>query len=215
MGGFRPRALIFACLVSGTLFSCAPSKVDLRTGPRAYEPEDYKAILRRWSRTERLNTIEAMDNVLTVTSTYESWDFRWAFTRRYAEDYRLSPDQALRLRDQSLAESEQIHSFYVALFADDQRSGDLTEKEPAWIARLVDDQGTETEPLHIDALKRPGAVERAYYPYTSVWRTAYRITFPRTVGGKPTIRPGAKWFGLRFAGPAGKTTLVWEVESTP
>jgi hypothetical protein len=43
--------------------------------------------------------------VLTVTATYESWDFRWAYTVRYAEDYRLTIDQRHALLERSLAET--------------------------------------------------------------------------------------------------------------
>ncbi len=58
-----------------------------------------------------------MDNVLTVTATYESWDFRWAYAIRYAEDYRLTVDQRHALLERSLAETREAHEFYVALYA--------------------------------------------------------------------------------------------------
>jgi hypothetical protein len=85
-------------------------------------------------------------------------------------------------------------------------------EEPAWIVRLIDDTGTETAPTDIQAIRRPGAIELTYFPYTSPWRSAFRISFPRVrADGRPSIPPGARWFGLRFAGAQGNETLVWQV----
>jgi hypothetical protein len=50
-----------------------------------------------------------MDNVLNVSSTYESWDFRWAYVVRYSEDYRLTIDQRHDLLERSLAETAASH----------------------------------------------------------------------------------------------------------
>ena len=53
--------------------------------------------------------------------------------------------------------------------------------------------------------------ERTYFPYTSPWRQAFRIRFPRSTEGKLTVADNAKWFGLRFAGAEGNQELRWEV----
>jgi hypothetical protein len=65
----------------------------------------------RWTRTESLTSMSALDNFLTATATYESWDFRWAYVVRYAEDYRLSVDQTHALLQSSLAETTSIINF--------------------------------------------------------------------------------------------------------
>lgn len=211
-GALRGVTLAGFLIGQSVLAGCGAAPVDLREGPREYVASDYRSVLRKWTRSEQLNTLEAMDNVLTVSSTYESWDFRWAYAVRYADDYRLSIDERKRLLDRTLEETHDSFHFYVALYAQEWKWGDLTLDEPAWVVRLVDDQGNETPPAAVQAIKRPGAIERTYYPYTSPWRAAYRITFPKATAAKPSIRAGAQWFGLRFAGPQGNTTLVWEVE---
>ena len=61
--------------------------------PREYVSTDYESVLRLWTRSAQFTSLDATDNVLTVTATYESWDFRWAYVVRYAEDYRLTVDQ--------------------------------------------------------------------------------------------------------------------------
>ncbi len=201
-------------LLSLTLFGtgCAQETVHLAEGPREYVATDYDGVLRTWTRSAQLTSLDAMDNVLTVTATYESWDFRWAYAVRYSEDYRLTVEQRRALLEHTLAETRNKHEFYVALQAEKYKWNDLRAEQPAWIVRLIDDTGTETAPSEIQNIRRPGAIELTYFPYTSPWRSAFRISFPRVrADGRPTIPNGAHWFGLRFAGPQGNQEIIWLV----
>lgn len=192
---------------------CTEPTVRLAEGPREYAPTDYEIVLERWTREGKLIVASHLDNVLGVTATYESWDFRWAYVVRYADDYRLTVDQRTRLLERSLAETRSHHQFYVALFTQRHKWNDLTADNPAWIVRLIDDQGSETAPSEIEPIKRPGAIERTYFPYTSPWRSAYRVRFPRfRSDGRTVISPRAQWFGLRFAGAQGHEALVWQLD---
>ncbi|HEY6560646.1 MAG TPA: hypothetical protein VI072_25380 [Polyangiaceae bacterium] len=209
MAFLRSAALVLAALVP---LACTRHRVSLNEGPREYVATDYETVLRKWTRSEQLVKVSELDNVLTVTATYESWDFRWAYVVRYAEDYRLTVDQRRTLLEQSLGEARDTHQFYVALYAQRYKWSELNADEPAWIVRLIDDEGSETAPTDIELIKRPGAIERTYFPYTSPWRMAYRIKFPVVrPDGRPTISVQARWFGLRFAGAQGNDQLVWEL----
>lgn len=193
--------------------ACAQQSVRLEEGPREYVATDYETVLRYWTRHKQLLKVSELDNVLTVTATYEAWDFRWAYVVRYGEDYRLSVEQRRALLERSLGETREFHQFYVALYAQKYKWNDLTAKEPAWIVRLVDDEGTETPPTEIDVIKKPSAIELTYFPYTTPWRSAFRLKFPIVrPDGRPTISRQARWFGLRFAGAQGNDQLVWELE---
>ena len=192
---------------------CRDPKVSLSGGPREYVASDYPEVLNRWTRTENLVQVSELDDLLTVTSTYESWDFRWAYVVRYAQDYRLTVDQRRVLLETTLNETRETHQFYVALFGGNRRWTDLTKPNSAWIVRLIDDQGDEVAPINIELINKPGALERSYFPYTTVWRQAFRIKFARVTDNKPTIPSNAKWFGLRFAGAEGSEELRWNVES--
>lgn len=193
---------------------CAAPSVQMAAGPREYVADDYEAVLRRWTRTESLVSLSALNNFLTATATYESWDFRWAYVVRYAQDYRLTVDQRHKLLERSLAETAEHHQFYVALYAQRPRWADLTAQNPAWIVRLIDDLGNETAPSEIERIKNPGAIELTYFPYTTPWRTTHRIRFPvLTLDGRRTISDRASWLGLRFAGAQGNQRLVWNLES--
>src|SRR5262245_16086314 len=84
-----PRRSLVCGLVA-LAAGCGPPRVSLTEGPREYLPSDYEYVRARWTRTEQLIAVSELDDLLTVTSTYESWDFRWAYVMRYAHDYRLS-----------------------------------------------------------------------------------------------------------------------------
>lgn len=208
-GRLGPLLLASSLLLS---LGCTSPRVDLTEGAREYVPDDYELVLRRWTRTAQLISVNQTDNVLTVTATYESYDFRWAYVVRYSDDYRLTVDQRHDLLGRSLAETRDQHAFYVALYAQKYKWNDLNAKDPAWIVRLIDDEGAETAPSEIEVIRRPGAIELTYFPYTSPWRSAFRITFPKVRDdGRPTISKASRWFGLRFAGAQGNDELVWEL----
>lgn len=200
-------------LMTSALAACASTSVRLDRGPREYVAADYLPVLKKWTRTGQLLTLSEFDDLLTVTATFESYDFRWAYVVRYAQDYRLTVDQRRRLLDSTLAEAEDHHQFYVALYGTNWRWTDLNKPESGWIVRLIDDVGSETAPEEIVAIRKPGAIERTYFPYTSPWRRVFRIRFPvNTPEGQPTISKNARWFGLRFAGAQGNQELHWDLE---
>jgi hypothetical protein len=192
---------------------CAEPKVSLTAGPREYVGSDYGQVLKRWTRSESLIAVSELDDLLTVTATYESWDFRWAYVVRYAQDYRLTVDQRRLLLEKTLAETRESHRFYIALYGTNRRWTDLTKPTSSWIVRLIDDRGDETAPTQIELIAKPGPLERTYFPYTTPWRQVFRIQFPvAAADGRPTIAADAKWFGLRFAGAQGNRELRWELE---
>jgi hypothetical protein len=194
--------------------ACADPRVSLGQGPREYVPSDYSQVLKTWTREQSLIDLSELDQKLNVTATYESWDFRWAYVVRYASDYRLTIGQRSELLERTLAELKDDHEFYVALYASNAnwRAADLSRTTSAWIVRLIDDQGTETAPAKIESIIKPGPLEQRYFPYTTVWRHAFRIRFPRvSTDGRPTISSSARWFGLRFAGAEGNEELLWRI----
>jgi hypothetical protein len=210
----RARVLTsLGVLLAAPLCGCAEPPVSLASGPREYVATDYPQVLKRWTREKSLIVFQELDNKLTVTATFESWDFRWAYVVRYASDYRLTVEQRRELMDRTLREVADDHEFYVALYGTKWRWTDLSRPTSAWIVRLIDDEGSETAPSNIESIPKPSAIEQRYFPYTTVWRRAFRIRFPRQmVDGRPTIAPAAHWFGLRFAGAEGNEELRWEIE---
>lgn len=208
------RLLASALLVVvGSAMGCAAPRVSLREGPREYVAEDYDKVLSEWTRNEHLIAISELDDLLSATATFESWDFRWAYVVRFAQDYRLTLEKRQSLLKQTLDETREAHHFFVAIAGGERRYNDLTKENSAWIVRLIDSTGSETAPQQIIAIKKPNVTERTYYPYSTVFHLAFRISFPRTSpDGTPTISPDAEWFGLRFAGAQGEKQLIWDLD---
>jgi hypothetical protein len=190
---------------------CASQTVSMREGPREYVATDYDTVLDRWTREESLILYEELERALTVTATFESWDFRWAYVIRYARDYRLTIPQRQRKLSLKLNETRKHHEFFVALYGAKQKHNDLTKPDSAWIVRLIDATGNETAPEQIESIRKPNILEQRYYPYNTVWRKAFRIRFPRVSAGRATIAKDAEWLGLRFAGAWGNTDLIWQL----
>jgi hypothetical protein len=209
------RLLAISILVASALANvgCASEHVSLAGGPREYVASDYTDVLKRWTRNESLINVTQLDDLLTVTATFESWDFRWAYVVRYAQDYRLTVEQRRQLLERTLRESVQAHQFYVALYGAKWRWVDLSQPNSAWIVRLIDDKGNETAPMEIQKIAKPGALEQTYFPYTTIWRQAFRIRFPRMTEGRETIANDARWIGLRFAGAEGNEELRWDLDT--
>jgi hypothetical protein len=199
---------VFAISLAG----CSTPSVLLVDGPRDYAATDYDRVLRQWTRTEDLVTLSALDDILTVTSTFESWDFRWAYSVRYARDYQLSAAESRTLLDGALADTRAHHRFFVALYGSNRKYSDLETPQSAWTVRLVDDRGHETAPEHVTPIAKPGPVEHTYFPYASVWRKVFRIEFPVSTPSGLSIGSDANLIALRFTGPLGSEELRWRVQ---
>jgi hypothetical protein len=200
---------IVACAALGCR---SKPNVSLREGAREYVASDYEELRERWTRGDRLYSQYGVDDSLTVDATFESWEFRWAYVIRYSDDYKLTIDQRRELLTNALNDARKHHQFYVALYGNRPRDGDLASSKPAWVVRLVDDQGHITAPEEIIAIKRPGVLEKTYFPYTTSWRWAFRIRFPAATPAGPTVSPDAKVVSLRFSGPLGNLELPWVLE---
>lgn len=215
MGAGAARVLAAAAALS----ACAAPTVVLRQGPRAYTAESYEEVLERWTRSGHAYTLQGLDDHLAVTATYESWDFRWAYVVRYARDFMLSTEERRGLMEQSLGAAGREHAFYVTLQSSNRRYGDLTRATSAWRVMLINDRRQEVAPVEIEPVRRPGALERTYFPHTNVWRQAFRIRFPRRVrvpgqGDVEILDDATRRFLLRFSGPLGHADVVWQVEAT-
>jgi hypothetical protein len=205
------NVFLFVAISLFAATACSAPQVTLAEEPREYVATDYEVVLARWTRTEHLIALSELDDLLTVTATFESWDFRWAYVVRYAQDYRLTVEQRRVLLEGTLNEARSHHQFFVALYGTNRRWSDLTKTTSAWIVRLIDDRGNETAPEEITAIPKPGPIERTYFPYASVWRSVFRIKFPAGTQNGPTIARDAKRVGLRFAGAQGSEELHWDL----
>jgi len=197
---------------------CGEVQVDFsETQAHTFEPSDYERVLERWTREEEVYVLDGLDNALTVTATFRSWEYRQAYIDRYSYDFRLTDAERQALERTQRAELEQAHVFLVATTATRDAWADLSAADTPWKIRLVNDHGDVVEPLP-DAHDPPGIervrsvtpAEQAYYPYINVFRKVFVIRFPRRLpDGTDVLGPGVRSFTLEFAGALGRAELRW------
>lgn len=72
------RSFAWVAVSPLALSGCAESSVSLGGGARTYVATDYPNVLDRFTRSESVFLFDELERALTVTATFESWDFRWA-----------------------------------------------------------------------------------------------------------------------------------------
>jgi len=204
------------CLIALAAAGCGSSNpvIALRAGPRSFTAKDYEVVYEAWTRDADSFEFGNMQDILNVTATFESWEFRWAYVVRYAHDYNLTTEARTQMLRASLGYAEAHHRFFVTLAGQKFRESDLTAERAAWRVLLVDEHGRQSPPLEIEKIQRPASPERVYFPSISPYRQAFRVVFPaRHADGTPTIPEDAKYFLLRFTGALGTVDLKWEFEN--
>ncbi len=204
-----PFALVLAVV------SCGPGTVPIREGTRAFTASDYSGVYDRWTRSADEFDFGHLAEILHVTATFESWEFRWAYVVRYAADHSLTTDERTRTLEQSLADARDRHRFLVTVGLPIFREGDLTGTFSDVRVILVDPAGHQTSPTEISRIGRPSTDQRIYFPSINRQRHTFRIAFP-TVGedGAPTIPDDATEITLRFAGALGQVDLRWNLDQS-
>jgi hypothetical protein len=187
------------------------------TETRSFEPSDYERVLERWTRDEEVYILDGLDNALTVTATFESWEYRQAYIDRYAYDFRLTDSERQALESEQRAELESAHVFVIAATSTKTQWSDLSAVDTPWKIRLANDQGDVLAPfpdghplLGIEKVRTVTPAQRLYFPYINEFRTVFFLRFPRTMpDGAPFIRPGVEAFTLEFTGALGRAELRW------
>ena len=205
----------FALLLSASLVvavGCKPQKITMEPGARTFTPESYPRVWDAWTREKESFAWKELAHEIFVSATFESWEFRWAYVVRYAHDYSLSPEARDEMLDASLASSRQEHRFFVTLSGLDFRESNLAHKASAWRVLLMDPQGNQTNPVLMERVRRPTAVDRVYFPQVNSFRQTFRLTFPAVeADGRQTIPDGAEFIVLRFTGARGRADLRWDL----
>ncbi|MGB0679703.1 MAG: hypothetical protein ACPGUV_08595 [Polyangiales bacterium] len=208
--------LVTAALASLAV-ACARPALRLTPAPRTFTPRDYERVYRTWTRSQDAFSMVTLSDVLHVTATFESWEFRWAYVVRYADDFHLTPAARDRMLRASLTDARRRHRFLVTLAGPVYRESDLTHKRSGWRVLLVDEDGNHHAPIELEKIKRPGAADRTYFPSITPFRQAFRVVFPaQRADGTPVLRPRTRKFTLRFAGTPSSVELHWRVDpATP
>lgn len=117
-----PALLAFATV---SLAGCGAPAVSLGGGAREYVATDYSNVLERWTRTESLLLFDELTRALTVTATFESWDFRWAYVIRYGQDFRVTIAERQEMLRRQLQKTRETHDVFLALYGSADKQNDL------------------------------------------------------------------------------------------
>lgn len=195
------------------MVACARPLVSFEPRSRTFTPDDYSRIYELWTREERSFAWGKLSDVLSVTATFESWEFRTAYLVRYAHDHGLTLAERDALLSASLADASEYHRFFITLVGPNFRESDLTSRRAAFRVLLVDEEERATPPALLERVHRPSPAERVYFPSVSSQRMTFRVAFPIVrEDGIPTIPEGAERVRLRFTGAEGRVDLEWLAE---
>jgi hypothetical protein len=211
----RSSLQALASLWGLALGACATPHVVLADRGLPIAPEQYEAMVDRWSRDgEVLDWGAGLESRLAVTATFFSKEFRRAYVARFAQAAATPDAERQRMLAASLRAADVEHEFFVALVAQYPRWGQLDRPTSAWRIRLVDEQGREHAPSRIERSRQATPLDRAMFHYWTPWRVVFRVHFNALdAEGRPILPPNTRRFLLRFAGPYGTADLRWDVRS--
>jgi hypothetical protein len=206
-----PALALLALAVVG----CDSPRVSMVEAPRTFTEGDYGGIYGRWTRSADEFDFGHLGEVIHVTATFESWEFRWAYVVRYAHDHSFTTEERTHLLEETLEDSRDRHRFFVTLGLPIYREADLTGALTDIRVLLVEPSGRQFEPVELTRISRGAADQRRYFPSIHRQRHIFRIAFP-VIGsdGAPTIPHEASHVLLRFASAAGTVDLRWELEAS-
>ncbi len=198
-------------LTTSACFS--PPAVLLRDPTRVVTGGEYDEVLDRWTREREIIDVRGgFESRLDVTATYFSKEFRRAYVARYSDEGSTSTADRERMLASSLSTAESEHEFFVAFAPQYNRWGEIDRSSTVWRVRLVDDAGVEHAPLRFERHRTATGLDRAMFYYWSPWRLVYHLHFAtENEDHTPLIRPGARHFILRLAGPYGTADLRWDL----
>lgn len=208
--------LIAAALVCFAFAACGASPVTLRQETREFTPGDYGDVYGRWTRSADDFDFGRLGEVLHVTATFESWEFRWGYVVRYAEDHSFTTEERGRLLEETLLDARVRHRFFVTLATPIYRDGDLTGNTSDIRVLMIDPSGRQIEPVELVRIPRPSVDQRRYFPSIHRQRHTFRMAFPAVAeDGLPSIPRDASHVILRFASAAGVVNLRWDLSEGP
>ena len=199
-------------LTAAVSVACAPTDerpVSL-TGTWPSETGDYAKITERWTRHDRVrgDIDEHLTEIVSVSATLLSPEWRAAYVARRADDERLPPARRQALLD---AQRERDASYYEVMLlvrANERRLIDFDRGERSvWRVALSDGDQREIEAIAIERDRRLHSVIREYFPHMGDFDQAFLVRFPRDL---ELFGDAAARIELLMASPRATLQLAWE-----
>ena len=221
----------YTCILTAALFmSCArePARVDLSIRQTKIAPSQYYRVLRKWTRSYKV--IRKFDTTLDVHAVLLSWEFRWAYTVRFARDYGLTEVKKQQFWATQRSLLDKYVEFVVSASCAEYEWNDLDRGNPQlsksvpgdeqkgsiWRVTLHVDDRAPLEPVEIRAIEPITELHRSFFPFIGHFHRLYRIRFPaRHPDGTRVLNGDVHVVKLVFAGPLGRAELAWKTVKAP
>jgi hypothetical protein len=199
-----------ALAVALGLGACAApvEKIALQPPSRPPPASDYVHLLKKFTR--HCHILADFDEALSADATFHAPEFREGYAEKWIDLYRLSADDAAKLRAQLMSDIADVWEFHLETATHFYVINDFTLGKGIWRVTLVNDSGQAVLPTDSRASSAKRDVDVAFYPYANIFSAGWRLRFPRALpDGTPLIRPDTKTIALRIAGPQGSCDMVW------
>ncbi|HTR52621.1 MAG TPA: hypothetical protein VMJ10_18025 [Kofleriaceae bacterium] len=164
---------------------------------------DYDRVTAAWTRSGVLRG--QYQEVLDVSATFKSPEWRCSHTMRQAETRNLTDQERADLLAKAQAEMSGPYEVQLMVTTWDRRENDLDRgKNSVWHVVLEDSAGNQIEPLEIVKDKRPPFTVRAEFPALGDFAVPYVARFPHT---SPLLDSRA--VKLRVSGERGGVEVAW------
>ena len=193
---------------------CTPQSPMVNIAPTShqYGQGAYQRVFTHWTRQAKIIKLERLDTTMRVHATCISPDFIAAYVARYEHLFKLPRRERNRISAEMNDTWKKSYSFTVAAATTDFRWNDFDKKQSIWRIALINDLQQQVAPMEVKAEKIITVTIKEMFPYVGDFFRFYRIRFPRKLSdGTELIRKDTRNLALRFAGPLGKTELVWRL----
>ena len=158
-----------------------------------------------WTRTVKMRN--GYEESLTLQATFKSPEWRAARIAREVGYAHMSDAAATDLVGKEQAALADHYEVELIVTTWERRENDLDRGERSvWHLALVDDDGTEVQPIEIVKDKRPREVLLADFPEFGDFAIAYIAKFPKKTD---VFRNGAKKVSLHMWSARGGVELAW------
>lgn len=205
------RPLVLFLALSAACGTSRHQTVDFSDATKSYRSPEYAGVLEAWTRHAK--TVQDIGTVLEIWATLKSWDFRQAYTAKYAKVYDLPEGERESLSKSQHDQAKAVFEVHLVAQSTNYRWNDLGNRNSPWRITLLDGTGAELAPTSVKVERFPDIYESEFFPMRTPFSKTYTLRFVRP-DGDSFVGPASGRLILRLASPAGKVEVTWEAKDT-
>ncbi len=199
-----------AALALAAALACQTPRPAVLHGPTgAIAAEDYPAILRTWTRSDKL--YQGLENKLFATATYHAPEFRRAFAVAFPEIYGHGGTVTRQELVELTGDAEESHTFFLCAYTPVFKWNDLDRRDSIWRLTLIGSDDVAVAPTTIEPIKVDENL-RAVYDFIGRFDRCYLVRFPLVDAmQRMVLEPKSTHAVLRIASALGAAELRWQL----